>query len=761
MVGSVGNFLFASNDISNDVSVFSINPDYWDFESCGGLAVRNRGLTGRSGGISLAATPDGKFLMAGNAGSNNVTVFSIATNGVLAPVVGSPFPAGGPPDGMKISPNGLFLATALTNPVAVLSIASNGALTPVSGSPFQSSGAASGIDIRCSGNQLFAGNFFTGTNNPATVDVFSLAANGALTPISGSPFSGSGIGSAGSAGVLLSPNNQFLFVSNTNGDSITVFNVATNGSLTQVGSPFPVNSGGNPAVIATNQAGTFLFTANATLTTNPPSIGVFSVAPDGSLAAVGPVVPVPGSRLDAIAVFPGSTCANPVPQISQPLVPSAAAAGGSGFTLTINGTGFVSSSVVNWNGSALPTTVVNENQVTATVPASDIAFDGTVSVTVTNPAPGGGTSNVASFTITTPTSAVSFSSSLVSVGVTPLDVGVADFNRDGKLDLALTNDFGNTVSILLGNGDGTFQNQVTYPTGINPFGITVGDFNGDGKLDLALTNEADDTVSILLGNGDGTFQNQVTYPTGRNPIGITVGDFDGNGNLDLAISNSGSNAVSVLLGNGDGTFQNQVTYPTGTNPFEITVGDFNGDGKLDLALTNDFGNTVSILLGNGDGTFQNQVTYPTGINPSGITVGDFNGDGKLDLAVSNQYDNTISILLGNGDGTFQNPVTYPTGTRPFRVTAGDFNGDGKLDLALTNFGDNTVSILLGNGDGTFQNQATYPTGVNPYGIAVGDFNGDGRLDLAAMNSAVNTISILLQSPAVTLNPPSLNLGASR
>src|SRR5215469_665364 len=199
-VGSVGNFLFASNDISNDVSVFSIDPT-------GLLSFKGRfptgGSSGNPGGISLAATPDGKFLMAGNAGSQNITVFSIAANGVLAPVVGSPFPAGGPPDGMKISPNGLFLATGTVGPVAVLSIGSKGALTPVSGSPFQGSGADNGIDIRCSGNQLFAGNFVSGTLDTTKVDVFSLALNGALTPIPGSPFHGDGIGSAG---VLLSPN---------------------------------------------------------------------------------------------------------------------------------------------------------------------------------------------------------------------------------------------------------------------------------------------------------------------------------------------------------------------------------------------------------------------------------------------------------------------------------------------------------------------------------------------------------------------------
>ena len=172
--------------------------------------------------------------------------------------------------------------------------------------------------------------------------------------------------------------------------------------------------------------------------------------------------------------------------------------------------------------------------------------------------------------------------------------------------------------------------------------MTTGDFNGDGKLDLALPNQADNTVSILLGNGDGTFQRHTDYATGATAQIVTTGDFDADGNLDLAVTTDGSNAVSILLGNGDGTFPTHVEYATGSGAFHIAIADLNGDGKLDLAVN---GVSLNVLLGNGDGTFQSHVEYGVGSGPVGVTIGDFNGDGRLDLAEANFNDNTVSVLL--------------------------------------------------------------------------------------------------------------------
>ena len=470
------------------------------------------------------------------------------------------------------------------------------------------------------------------------------------------------------------------------------------------------------------------------------------------LAAFGPL------EILSSTAFAGE---NPVPMINQPLVPDAIAPGGAGFILVVHGTGFVSGAVVNWNDSSLATTFVKDSQLTATVPASDIAAASTASVTVVNPSPGGGTSNVMFFAVTPSSSSIALSApSAFGAGTDPDSAAGGDFNGDGKLDLAVANEGSNNVSILLGKSDGTFQAAVDYGAGSNPSSVAVGDFRDDGKLDLVVANDGSDNVSILLGNGDGTFQAAVNYGVGSAPTSVAVGDFNGDGKLDLAVVNELSNNFSILLGNGDGTFQAAVNYGAGLSLFSVAVGDFNGDGKLDLAVASGGSDYVSVLLGNGDGTFKTAVQYVAGLEPISVAVADFNGDGKLDLAVANYESNNVSILLGKGDGTFQIAVDYGIGTEnypatPGSVAVGDFNGDGKLDLVVGGVeSDNVsvVSVLLGNGDGTFQAAVNYGAGAGQTSVAVGDFNGDGRLDLAA------PASLLLQTPLASLSSTSLNFG---
>jgi FG-GAP-like repeat len=446
---------------------------------------------------------------------------------------------------------------------------------------------------------------------------------------------------------------------------------------------------------------------------------------------------------------------NPVPHIDQPLFPDAVVPGRLGFVFTVKGTGFVSGSEIEWNGSARATNFVSSTRLTASIPTPDVAKAGTASVTVFNPAPGGGSSNVVFFPIISPTPFVLFNRLDFATGNRPFSVATGDFNRDGSLDLAIVNfcppcDHG-SVSILLGNGDGSFQTHVDYPVSGFPQSLITGDFNGDGKLDLAVGN------SILLGNGDGTFQVPVDHAFGESGT-LAAGDFNGDGKLDLAISTAAvsGTGVAILLGNGDGTFQAPVVYPASSgNLFgDLTTGDFNGDGKLDLATIvctpGCVARGVSILLGNGDGTFRAPAFYPTSTGASALTTGDFNRDRKLDLAVANS--SSVSILLGNGDGTFRTPVNYATPGGPSSVTAADFNGHGQLDLALTNFVGHTVSILLGNGDGTFQHHKDFVVGSAPVAVTAGDFNDDGGLDLAVVNDFEATVSVLLQTPNIALEP---------
>jgi hypothetical protein len=325
-------------------------------------------------------------------------------------------------------------------------------------------------------------------------------------------------------------------------------------------------------------------------------------------------------------------------------------------------------------------------------------------------------------------------------------VAIGDLNGDGKPDLT-TADFGsNYVSVLLGNGDGTFAAAVSYSVGDSPHQVAIGDLNGDGKPDLTTADLGSDNVSVLLGNGDGTFAAAVSYSVGDAPHQVVIGDLDGDGKSDLSVANRLSADVSVLLGNGDGTFAAAVSYPAGADPVSVAIGDLDGDGAPDLTTAN-FVNagTVSVLLGNGDGSFAAAVPYSVGDLPHWVAIGDLNGDGAPDLTTADLNSNNVSVLLGNGDGTFAAAVSYPVGAAPHQVAIGDLNGDGRPDLATANLSSNNVSVLLGEGDGTFAAAVSYSVGDLPHGVAIGDLNGDGRPDLATSNRGSNNVSVLLNS----------------
>ena len=347
-----------------------------------------------------------------------------------------------------------------------------------------------------------------------------------------------------------------------------------------------------------------------------------------------------------------------------------------------------------------------------------------------------------------------------ATGVQPASVKLGDLNRDGVLDLAVANWGSNSISVLRGNGNGTFQTQQTLATGTNPREVGLGDLNGDGRLDLAVTNMNANTVGVLLCNVDGTFQAQQTYATGARPKSIAVSDVSSDGKADLIVTNYGNDngtTVSVLLNNGNGTFQAQQTFATGTGPATVAVGDVNGDGRADLAVANHMSRTVGVLLGNGNGTFQSQQTFAAGQNPESVVLGDVNEDGRLDIIVTNYWAASVSVLLGNGNGTFQPQQVVATGPQPALVALGDLNGDGRLDLAVGNLGSNNLGVLLGNGNGTFQAQRTFATGTSPIAVALGDVNGDGRSDLAIANNGSNTVGVLLNSGRGSFTGPAYTI----
>jgi predicted lipoprotein with Yx(FWY)xxD motif len=288
-------------------------------------------------------------------------------------------------------------------------------------------------------------------------------------------------------------------------------------------------------------------------------------------------------------------------------------------------------------------------------------------------------------------------------GTNPTSVAIWDLNGDGEPDLAVTNYNSGSVSVLLGNGNGTFGAKTDYETGINPTSVAIGDLNGDGKPDLAVTNSAPypagGSVSLLLGNGDGTFGAQWGFLVGDEPSSVAIGDLNGDGWPDLAVANYNSTTVSVLLGNVNGTFGVKTDFGTGYWPFSVAIGDLNGDGIPDLVVANVYSSTVSVLLGNGNGTFRAESDYGTGGYTNSVAIGDLNGDGRLDLVTANCYPTgTVSVLLGNGDGTFEAKTDYGAGSGAYSVAIGDLNGDGKPDLAVANANANTVSMLTNIGE---------------------------------------------------------------
>jgi flagellin-like hook-associated protein FlgL len=244
-----------------------------------------------------------------------------------------------------------------------------------------------------------------------------------------------------------------------------------------------------------------------------------------------------------------------------------------------------------------------------------------------------------------------------------------------------------------GVGDGSFQAQQPAATGNTPSSVAVGDFNGDGIQDLVTPDNSGNTVSVLLGSGDGSLQARQAYTVGSNPF--AVADFNGDGIDDVVSADSSGNTVSVLLGSGDGSFRARRTYSTGQGPQSVIVGDFNGDGVADLVTTDNSDNTLSVLLGLGDGSFRTRQVFATGNSPKSVAVGDFNGDGIPDLASADRLESTVSVLLGTGDGSFGARQAYSVGSNPFSVAVADLNGDGVPDLVSADAVSNTLTGLLG------------------------------------------------------------------
>jgi len=467
---------------------------------------------------------------------------------------------------------------------------------------------------------------------------------------------------------------------------------------------------------------------------------------------------------------------NPVPFLSSALQPTAVADDSPGFTLTVNGSNFVSSSTVNWNGRPRATSFVSNTQLTAAILASDVESNGTAYVTVTNPGPGGGVSNNLSFEVRAPHTQIPFgeTTSVNSglLGPMPQFILPGEFKGDGKVDLVV-GPSGSTFSVLLGKGDGTFAAPAFY--GVPPrltgqiTTMLIGDFNGDGKPDIFVTYI--DTLdaplfpthyTIFFGNGDGTFSTNNVGGLISSVAHTVAVDINRDGYLDIVgicTDSTKAQTVCVLRGDGAGHFATTTAYAPsfGTNFDGLAVGDFNRDGKLDLVLSGEAPDADAVLLtllaGNGDGTFGPPTVIYSGGGVSGgrgagLAVADLNSDGFLDLVFS-EIDlicpdvtcatAQISSFVGNGDGTFQSPLTLP-GLDPaagsLEPLIADLDGDGNPDIVIQN------QILALKPNGLSLPHRSYPAPFNV--AAVGDLNGDGKVDLIGLGPDSSHLAEALQ-----------------
>jgi hypothetical protein len=305
------------------------------------------------------------------------------------------------------------------------------------------------------------------------------------------------------------------------------------------------------------------------------------------------------------------------------------------------------------------------------------------------------------------------------VGKNPTSVGTADFNQDGFTDLITTNIANNSLSLLFGNGDGTFKEQVQIEAAKEPRALAINDYNGDGRVDLAVACSGSDQVAVFLGLANGTFGLGQRYTVNKTPVSIATGDFNGDQKADLVVALR-NDKIKLLLGRGDGTFLEGPLYEYGDTPTSVAVDDLNRDGKPDVVVTNGgpMSSAVSVWLGNGDGTLRKPTDYRTGKRPLVVGFADFNNDKMTDLLVMNGEMDTFTIFLGNGNGTFQPGKEAGADAGPVFGLARDFNGDHLPDVAVANVQSNDLSILFGRGDGTFQYPPiNYKTKGSPFAIA--------------------------------------------
>ena len=369
----------------------------------------------------------------------------------------------------------------------------------------------------------------------------------------------------------------------------------------------------------------------------------------------------------------------------------------------------------------------------------------------------------------------------LGAGTFPGVIAAGHFRNSSELDLAVVDVFPSStgVAILLNSGTGTFANAVLYDLGASPNvsfaggtpnSLAIGDLTGNGVMDLAVANGqfANNGVSVLLGNGDGTFGGLTSWVADQEPAAVVIGNFVADAHADLAVVNQGSNDVSFLAGNGDGTFVAPPTLSHISSPGPVVTGDFNGDTKQDVIVGNTFSLTGTILTmfaGNGNGTFttpttiSNTITNPTTGQAKALAAAFMTNDNSLDLVMLDSKNN-LDVFFNNGSGVFAAPVVYSAGSSPQGIAVGDFNGDSKPDVAIIESAaagatDGTVMIYLNDGTGALTLAGQAPdVGLSPTSVTAADLDGDGKDDLVVTNNNgfSSTVSVLISSGSGNFEP---------
>jgi gliding motility-associated-like protein len=462
-----------------------------------------------------------------------------------------------------------------------------------------------------------------------------------------------------------------------------------------------------------------------------------------------------------------------------------------GTEVTITGTNFDATPANNivWFGAVKAiVTAVTATQLTVTVPTGSTYQPITVTVnglTAYSSKP---------FNVTFPSSHVIDASAFAAKmdfasGTAPWFSAIGDIDGDGKPDFVIGNPNSNMVSVYRNTSSsgsvtaGSFATKVDFTTGSSPNDIVIGDIDGDGRLDVVVTNQNSNSISVFRNIStpgsitSGSFANKVDFTTGNSPYYIAIGDIDGDGKPDLAVTNWAGNTVSVFRNTStsgsinSGSFATKVDFTIGTYPSGVGIGDIDGDGKPDLVVNIVSNNTVSILRNTSTsgsittGSFAANVDFPIGTGPLDVVIGDLDSDGKPDLAITNSSSNSVSVLRNTSTsgsitaGSFAARVDFTTGTSPWGVAIGDIDGDGKQDLVVAGFSTMAVSIFRNTGSsgsitsGSFATKVDFITGSDPLSVALGDLDGDGKPDLLATNSYNNTISVLRNTISTTVPAP--------